>query len=219
MSQHWYDTKGELVNPGYPGAFPSATTILDVINKPELHAWRLRVGAEAATIKQQQSAARGISIHQLLSDFILDLLPPDYEAVDSDHKEAIRGFNNWKTKFEPSEFRSEVPVRSTKYKYAGTADIICRIGGELWVADLKTSRVLNPTYGLQLRAYEQALFEECGEHARMACLQLPVATKQGYRWKEYKEPLKVFIACKTLFDWQLKDLPIPAGFDGNLIHA
>lgn len=216
MAAHWYNSKGVLVAPGTPKAFPSATTILAVQDKPNLNAWKLKVGLKAANKKQQDSSARGTAIHQLVSDWITG---KPVEAEQPEHEEMLHGYINWAEKNHPTSVESEIFLRSKKHGFAGTADIICRLNGELWVLDLKTSRALNPSYGLQLRAYEQALFETRGEHARTAVIQLTQDNKNKYRFKEYDEPLEVLLAMKTVFDWDFKCNPPQNIFDGRYLFA
>ena len=213
-SEHWYNSRGSLVSPFTPKAVPSVTTILDIINKPELHAWRERVGPAAAYKKMTESAQRGTIIHQLVSDWIEDRA---VEPENSDHEGALNGYINWTDKAHPTDIESEVFLSSKKYRYAGTADIICRINGVLWLLDLKTSRLISPIYGLQIRAYEQALFEKRGEHARTGIIQLTDTVKAGYRFKELDEPLKVFLAAKTLHAWQHGFSKAPR-FDGKTLY-
>lgn len=215
MSEHWYTRRGKLVSQHTPKAMPSATTILDVINKPELNEWRLRIGAQAAHERMTVAAERGTSIHSLVSDWIDGRT---VEAVNADHEGALHGYINWADKAQPTALESEVFLYSKAHGYAGTADIICRLDGELWVVDLKTSKVISPSYGLQLRAYEQALFEQRGEHARTAVLQLTDKNKAGYRFKELSAPLDVFLGAKAIFDWQLQFRKDPK-FDGKTLYS
>lgn len=210
---HWYDESGKLTTPLTPGAVPSATTVLSVIANPGLEAWRLRVGTLAANEKQTTSAARGTAVHKLLEDIV------NNKTISKDHIYAKEGqsYVNWRTKHEPAECEAEVFLRSEDFGYAGTADLICRLDGELWVIDFKTSRLISPTFGLQLRAYEQGLFEIRHEHARMGVLQITDQVKAGYRFHEVNEPLDVFLACKRLFDWNRKfNAEV---FDGRFIRT
>lgn len=49
---------------------------------------------------------------------------------------------------------------SKKFKYAGTADLIAKIGDELVLVDWKSSKAIYPEYYLQTAAYVKALEEE-----------------------------------------------------------
>lgn len=112
---------------------------------------------------------------------------------------------------------------SERHKYAGTADLICLIDDVLWIIDFKTgSKSID--HGLQLAAYRQAYKEMTGHKARTACLYLTDKTKRGWSWKEYKEPVGVFLAAKKLFDWQVKKEPFKKPkpeelYTGGLIHV
>mgnify|MGYP000223793044 CR=1 FL=1 len=55
---------------------------------------------------------------------------------------------------------TEVFLYSDTLKVAGTCDLVCKINGELWVIDLKTSNHLQTTYDLQTAIYARC-FEEC----------------------------------------------------------
>ena len=46
-----------------------------------------------------------------------------------------------------------------EHKYAGTADIVCKMDGEIWLLDIKTSNALHRAYDLQLAAYAKGMEE------------------------------------------------------------
>lgn len=213
---HKYNLQGELVKPWEEGYF-SPTTILDITYKKKLHEWEKRVGVDAAEQKRNDAVIRGDIVHRAISDYFWgerDI----YMPIITD--EYIDAFFHWLPNPEHiTDIRSEIFVYSEKYKYAGTADLICLLGDEPWVIDFKTGSE-QPTHGLQLKAYQQAYYEMEGVKCRMACLYLGTGTKKGWRWKEFKEPLYVFLAHKQIFDWQLKKNPIKQPkeqWDGGMI--
>lgn len=199
---HWYNLATlKPCSPLTPGAVPSVTTILSVLANPHLEAWRHSVGLEIANKRSTEAAERGTMIHKLLENIVEGAKIPE----DHVYAKEGQGYVNWASKHTPTDCEAETIVGSEKFEYAGQIDLICRLDGALWIIDFKTSRLITPTFALQLRGYEQALFETRGEHARTAVLQItddrnPV--KAGFRFEEVDAPISAFLACKTLFDWQ-----------------
>ena len=66
------------------------------------------------------------------------------------------------TTHKPELISTEDFVWSDEYKYAGTADLVVKMDGEVWLLDLKTSNSLHKSYDLQLAAYAKALKETKG---------------------------------------------------------
>jgi hypothetical protein len=67
----------------------------------------------------------------------------------------------WKT-YKPELISAEDFVWSDKYKYAGTADLVCKMNDQVWLLDLKTSNSIHKSYDLQLASYAKALEESKG---------------------------------------------------------
>jgi hypothetical protein len=199
-SPHWYTETGELVPPGTPGAYVSPTTFLDIIDKPDLHAWQMAVGLEKAVEVQLDSSERGTRVHKACED----LANGDDAVCMEEELPCVVGFVNWFNKHQPEIIETELFVISKYYGFAGTVDLVCKIDGELWIIDLKTGST-QPSHGLQLKAYQQAYSEMTGLEGRMGVLRLTDKTKQGYsRVKEYDEPLFAVLIHKHVFDWWQK---------------
>lgn len=202
-SIHKYNDNGELVQPWEDGYY-SVTTILDIRHLNKLWQWRVHVGWDEANQRSNDASLLGNKVHQyihgeLTGDWGLQEFTPDMAPY-------VNGWENWMDKVEPEVLESEYFVISKKHGYAGTADLICNIDGELWIVDYKTGNK-SISHGVQLAAYRQAYKEMTGKTARTACLYLTDETKKGWRWKEYKEPFNLFAAHKKIFDWQLKHEP------------
>lgn len=202
---HKYNLKGELVEPWEDGLY-SVTTILDVRHKNSLWEWKVRVGWEEANNRMMVGQELGKRVHKALETLtqdegILVDLEPDLLPY-------CGGYLRWAEKFEPKVLATEMFVASHRHNYAGTADLICEIDGEVWIVDYKTG-AKSIDHGLQLAAYRQAVKEmnPKSKPPRTACLYLNSKTKRGWSWKEYKEPVGVFLAAKKLFEWQVKKEP------------
>jgi hypothetical protein len=196
---HWYTVDGELVPEGTPGAYVSPTTILDIIDKPDLHAWQMAVGLDKAVEVQLDSSERGTRVHKACEDLANGL---DTSCAEEELP-CVLGFVNWVNKWNVEILETELFVISHDYGIGGTVDLVCKIDGQLWIIDLKTG-TSQPSHGIQLKAYQRAYFEMTGLEARMGVLRLTCKTKQGYsRVKEYDEPLYALIVHKGVFDWWL----------------
>lgn len=214
---HKYNADGQLVEPWEDGYY-SVTTILDVRNKPKLWEWKMRVGYDEANRRMLESQEKGTTIHSIAENYFKGV------AIEKiDYVYALEAIKDWDSKFEPEIIATEKYLVSNKYKYAGTADLICRWKGILWIVDFKTG-AKSIDHGLQLAAYRQAYKEMTGETAQTAGLYLNTKTKRGWSWKEYKEPIGVFLAAKKLFDWQTKKEPFrqppePINYTGGKLYV
>lgn len=204
--RHKYNTEGQLV-PEHKDGLWSVTTILDVAHKPALQAWRDTVGAEEADRYMRERADLGTQVHSMCEE---KLLKPDGTFIPGYSEEAVEtfsGFLRWLDRVEPKTIATELFVYSTRHGYAGSADFVCEIDGELWIIDFKTSKSLHDAMGLQLAAYRQAYEEMTGRRARTAILKLTTKTQKGWQFKEYNEPIKPFLGLKAFFDWEIKKNP------------
>lgn len=158
------------------GPIPSVTTILKIVDKSgPLIGWAKRITAEAAlrhaadlpkwvedfggdgavgmltkatNVIRDKAANAGSEIHQLA-----DAIVKGHEVtVPEELQPYVNALLKWQADFEPEYLASEEMVYS-RHGYAGTLDAICRIAGETWLVDYKTSRACYPETGLQLAAY------------------------------------------------------------------
>lgn len=160
------------------GNFPSMTSILSILDDGGIDEWIKRVGEEEANRIVMEAINRGNSLHDLSEKYLKNELT----------REEIRGpgrvlFNRVKKYLDKIELvvALEVPLYSTKYKYAGRADGIVMIDGQLTILDHKNSRRpidLNKSFSrkkifcyiLQLYGYKKALEEMTGLKATQGCL-------------------------------------------------
>ena len=64
----------------------------------------------------------------------------------------------WNT-HKPELISAEDFVWSDEHKYAGTADLVVKMNGEIWLLDIKTSNSVHKSFDLQLASYAKALEE------------------------------------------------------------
>lgn|GEM_PF-1097597 len=210
--------------------FPSVTSILDVLNKPQLVNWAVRLTRDyikhelfafkradsfedldldnllAKSAKEHDrvrnvAADHGISVHSSIASYI------GRKSNVAHNDPVIIAFSEWQgaAQFEP--IASERLVFSREHGYAGTADLIGNLQGKLALFDIKTGRGVYPEYKLQLAAYAVAWGEMTG-HFPEVCMNLHI--KSDFTIRETNVftaaelfPLfQTFLAAKRLFEWQ-----------------
>jgi hypothetical protein len=71
----------------------------------------------------------------------------------------LRFVDFWET-HKPELIDQEIHLFSDTLKVAGTTDLVCKIGNDLWIIDHKTSNHIQTTYELQAAVYAHC-YEEC----------------------------------------------------------
>jgi len=203
-SIHKYNRMGRLVNPWDPGYF-SVTTILAVKHNTWLWHWKLKVGKEESDRISFESSGRGTRVHRRIEKMLNGHV---FKTIPEEIKPYIEAFNNWMEDTQPKILNTELFVKSDRHGFAGSIDLVCEINDRLWVIDFKTSKAIYDEYGLQIRAYGYAYDEMLSTRAHTAVLQLGLPTKKGWKFRELKEPIGIFLAHKKIFDWEKKKHPI-----------
>lgn len=156
-------------------SYPRVTSILSCLNKPALvpaavkatalHIESLVAGGadiDWLDVKREyrrqwdRKAGDGTAVHVAIDAAING---SELEAELTPTQEAImRQFYRWQHGFGPQYLATEVAVFSDSHSYAGTADLIIRVGGRTLLVDTKTGADLWPVMALQLAAYAGAEF-------------------------------------------------------------
>ena len=147
----------------------------------------------------RQAADFGTAVHACTELFDLDEL--DESSVTDAWRPYLDAYVLWKEKTKPEILHIEDRLGCAKY--SGTLDRICRIDGELWIIDLKTTAQIHKHVGVQLAAYE-ALAEGFykGSHYRKAALQLrDDGTFKIHEFKSINDQT-CFNALLGIYHWQ-----------------
>ena len=145
---------------------PGVTTVINELgwNKNMLIAWSRRealAGNDPDKIKNE-AAKPGTLTHSFIEGHIKG------EKVDTSDftenqielaKNYYFAFVEWEKAMKPKYLGTEIQLVSEKYRFGGTADMIGEIGGELVLADWKTSKGIYPEMTIQIAAYKIA-YEE-----------------------------------------------------------
>lgn len=173
-ARHRYSLDGRPVT--------GVTTIIGKgLPKPGLPYWSARVVAEAAvdeaatlaaTIGMQgrdavvnrlrrapwqardRAAVRGTRVHALAEQVALG----GEVDVPASLVPYVEGYVEFLDGHDVEPILTEARLASRAHWYAGTADLVARMGGETWLLDLKTSNNIHGSYALQCAAYARAEF-------------------------------------------------------------
>lgn len=140
-------------------SYPSVTSILGLLGKSEILAWRARVGEEEANRVSARAARRGTAIHSLCEDYLLnkEVNPGPF---DLDTFKSIQPFLNRIN----NVHCLETQLYSEYLQVAGTVDCIAEFDGKMSIIDFKTSKRVKTRddihgYFMQTAAYA-VMFEE-----------------------------------------------------------
>jgi hypothetical protein len=148
---------------------PATTAIIGILDRPYLRRWAARVAAEAvlsdpdkyntaekASLVPDQyrddAAGRGKAVHAMIEAWGRGR-PPEEASIDRKFEGYRRGFLKFLRTWRPEPLHVEVVVYNLTHKYAGTVDLIARIGDAVWLLDFKTGKSVYFSYELQTVAY------------------------------------------------------------------
>lgn len=156
---------------------PGVTTILDALRKKGLEEWAGNVTAEAAVNRWDElatmthtqkldtlrrvrwdardaAALNGTQIHALAERLVAG---EDVEVPPAQHG-SVQAVARLMDALGMDPVMRERPVLHPAHRWAGTFDLLCGIGGTLWLVDWKTGKGIYPETALQLAAYAHAAY-------------------------------------------------------------
>lgn len=144
--------------------YPSVTTILQYMPKNKFFEnWLKDVGHNADLI-MSKAGKEGTQVHEAVEKLVKG---EEVSWMDNFGNakysqlvwEMILKFYDFWTTHKPELISTEEFVWSDEYKYAGTADLVVKMDGQIWLLDVKTSNSIHKSYDLQLASYAKALGE------------------------------------------------------------
>ena len=188
---HFYSEKKVL--------YPSVTTILHQIPNPGLERWKeftpswRKISIEACKT--------GTAIHTQIEHIAIR------KQVKVTYKDQIRAYKTWEKETGFRCLRTEVKVKSESAQYAGSLDLVGKIGNELFIIDIKTSKQIWPEYLLQLSAYKFGFLEANSLlDVNIGVLRIDkkeeLAEWHPYEENEYNEGITEFL--QLCVDWHQK---------------
>lgn len=205
--------------------YPSVTTILQYMPKNKFFEMWLKDVGHNADLIMRRAGKEGTQVHEAI-ETLLDgeelHWMDDYGNAKYNEKvwEMINKFVDFWTTCKPELISTEEFVYSDEYRYAGTADLVCKLDGEVWLIDFKTSNSLHKSYDLQLASYAKALKESKGvEIERTGILWLKSSKRgpskqkgriQGRGWElkmidDIEENFELFQLIRKLYNLENPD--------------
>lgn len=209
--ERWYVK--EITDPvtGLPSYqyVPSVTWICGHYPKGvQFYKWLAEKGWDESQAIKNAAGGRGSKVHKAI-ELLLDGLTvrmgdkiPNRDGVEEEltveEYDAILSFHKWYLEAKPEEIIStEITIWNDVEGYAGTVDLVAKIGGDTYIIDFKTSQQIWAEYELQLSAYKHSLPEL---DAKLAILQVGYKkNKAGYKFTEIDDKYDLFLAAKQIW--------------------
>jgi hypothetical protein len=170
---------------------------------------------EAEAIKHE-AGNRGTRVHMAVEALtkgatiaMTDMAPNQntgfMEEFSVEEWEAIMSFVDWYKEVKPEIISLEQTVENSETNYAGTLDLKCRINGQIWIIDYKTSQYIWPSHEIQLSSYKH-----CDGHEdvqKIGILQLGYKlNKKRFKFTEIEDQYIYFLATRQLWYRENKDV-------------
>ncbi len=197
--------------------YPSVTTILQFMPKNKFFDTWLKDVGHSADLIMRKAGKEGTQVHEAA-----ELLVKGEEISWMDDYgnakysqlvwEMILKFADFWRTYKPELISAEDFVWSDEHKYAGTADLVVKMDGEVWLLDIKTSNSLHKSYDLQLASYAKALEESKGikidrtgiiwlkAHTRSASKKKGVYQGKGWQVRVIDDIEKNFNLFKLIYE-------------------
>jgi hypothetical protein len=118
---------------------PSITTVLSILSRDSIEAWKKKVGVEEANKISHRAATRGTAVHEIIEKYLDN--KEDYR--DGYTPDIIESFIALKPILDGKLgriFAQEAPLYSNHLGVAGRVDCVAEFDGKLSIIDFKTSR-------------------------------------------------------------------------------
>lgn len=178
--------------------YPSVTTILSVIAKPGLMAWRTKLDKKESDKITEEATDIGKQVHKALEYVVKGKAVPR-DLWNDITKRAIEDFILWCRKNGFKADAGELTVYSDCYGYAGTLDCVGKIKDEIIIIDFKTSKKIYKEAYLQICAYADAYCELTGKFPTQLYIMRFSKTKKG-KFEVIKLAEEERIKCFDLFE-------------------
>jgi genome maintenance exonuclease 1 len=118
--------------------YPSVTTVLSILSRDGIEAWRKRVGEEEANKISYRASTRGTAVHSIIEQYVKN--NPDYRAGFMPN--VLQSFMNVKEILDTRMgkiYGQEFALYSDHLKLAGRVDCVGEFDGVMSIIDYKTS--------------------------------------------------------------------------------
>lgn len=120
-------------------AYPSITTVLGVLSKDSIAAWRKRVGDEEANKISYRASRRGTAVHEMVEKY-LDNCSDYRDGYTPDILDSFRNIKGVLDERIGKIYGQELPLYSDHLRVAGRVDCVAEFDGKISIIDFKTAR-------------------------------------------------------------------------------
>ena len=117
---------------------PSITTVLSILSRDSIAAWRKRVGEEEANRISYRATTRGTAVHEIIEKYLMN----DENSREGYTPDVIESFLVLKSTLDQNIgkiYGQETTLYSTHLGVAGTVDCVAEFDGKLSIIDFKTA--------------------------------------------------------------------------------
>ena len=198
LDERFYTINGE-------DFYPSVTTVLEAYPKGYgFVQWLKDLGSNADEVVKR-AAEQGSRVHDAIDMYLKgnEILWSAEGNYTLDEWLMILKFVEFWERYKPVILANEETVVSETEKIGGTIDLVCKIGGDIWMIDYKTGNAIHHSHELQLAAYRKIWNEAFPKQqiTRSGIMHLRSMTRgedksgkqmQGKGWavKEYERPFE-----------------------------
>jgi hypothetical protein len=206
--------------------YPSVTTVLEVYPKGHgFMQWLKDIGNNADEVVKRASE-QGTKVHNAIEQYLkgvqLDWQVDGVTRYTLEEWLMILKFVEFYETYKPEVIAVEVEMVSDDLKLGGTIDLVCKINGQVWLIDNKTSNAIHTSHELQLSAYAKMWNDTHPEATidRVGIMWLKSLTRgedktgkklQGKGWqvkefdRNYKEAYQLFEHVRAIWDEENKN--------------
>ena len=141
--------------------YPSVTTVMSILGKEAIIAWRKRVGDAEANRISSKAARRGTNMHTVCENYLQN---KPIEDVMPDTLGLFKSIQPFIDKYIDNVYAIEAPLYSHALQVGGRVDCVAEFDGRMAIVDYKTSsrrkeEGMIQNYFMQCAAYA-VMFEE-----------------------------------------------------------
>lgn len=210
--ERWYTKQMENKASGIPEItfVPSVTWISSFYPKGvAFYKWLANTGWDESQAIKFAAGDKGSKVHYAVTDLIegkeipmtakyMNPTTEQEEELTLEEYECLMSFADWFKQTKPEVIANELVVWENDYGYAGTIDLIVKIGDQDWIIDVKTGQNVWAEYELQLSAYKHAVKLE--HEPKLAILQVGYKrNKNNWKFTEIVDKFPLFLAAREIW--------------------
>ena len=163
----------------------------------------LKEARTAHARRRDQRASEGTDTHALVEEYVKDCIAnhkgkaQPYETGDTQ----LSQFVAWALENKITFLESEKVMYHPEWFVGGTTDLLFKMGGKKYIADIKTSKAVYYEAHVQMAAY-RAMLETMGEkeiHGSVVIHLPPKGNLETHYHFDYETNLRVFEAALTIY--------------------